>query len=296
MDIGKLRPIRTMLFVPGNRPGWLEKALAAGPDAVVLDLEDSVPVADKPAARAMVAEAIDRTAGTTATRLMVRVNRGAHLHDFEDILAAVRPGLSALFIPKAEDATDVEFASRMTAEAEERAGLAPGSVHFVVALETARAVQLSFDIASHPRVETLTACAARNADVARALGFEWTPEGLETLFQRSRAVTACRAAGKPYPVGGLWQDVHDLQGLRTFAEFNRRLGFRGEIVLHPSNVPVVNEVYSLSAGDRAYYEGMLEAFAKAEAEGRASVMYAGEHIDIAHVATAREILRAAENG
>lgn len=296
MDIGKLRPIRTMLFVPGNRPGWLEKALAAGPDAVVLDLEDSVPVADKPAARAMVAEAIDRTAGTTAARLMVRVNRGAHLYDFEDILAAVRPGLSALFIPKAEDATDVEFASRMTAEAEERTGLAPGNVHFVVALETARAVQLSFDIASHPRVETLTACAARNADVARALGFEWTPEGLETLFQRSRAVTACRAAGKPYPVGGLWQDVHDLQGLRTFAEFNRRLGFRGEIVLHPSNVPVVNEVYSLSAGDRAYYEGMLEAFAKAEAEGRASVMYAGEHIDIAHVATAREILRAAENG
>lgn len=296
MDTAKLRPIRTMLFVPGNRPGWLEKALAAGPDAVVLDLEDSVPVADKPAARAMVAESIDKVAGTTSTRLMVRVNRGPHVYDFEDILAAVRPGLSALFIPKAEDAQDVEFASRMTAEAEDRAGLERGSVHLVVALETARAVQLCFDIASHPRVETLTACAARNADIARALGFEWTAEGVETLFLRSRAVTALRAAGKPYPVGGLWQDVHDLDGLRDFAQFNRRLGFRGEIVLHPSNVAVVNEVYSLSAKDRAYYEGMIETFAKAEAQGRASVMYAGEHIDIAHVATAQEILRTAEKG
>jgi len=227
---------------------------------------------------------------------MVRVNRGPHLHDFDDILSAVRPGLSALFIPKVEDATDIEIVSRMVAEAEARAGMAEGSVNLIVALETARAVQFCFEIASHPRVETLTACAARNADVARALGFDWTPEGLETLFLRSRAVTACRAAGKPYPVGGLWQDVHDLEGLRSFAQFNRKLGFRGEIVLHPSNVAIVNEVYSLSAKDRAYYEGMIAAFVRAEAEGRASVMYAGEHIDIAHVATAREILRGAGQG
>lgn len=295
MDVSGLRPIRTMLFVPGNRPSWLEKALAAGPDAIVLDLEDSVPLAEKQAARAMVADAIDAHAGGR-TRLMVRVNRGNHLYDLDDILAVVRPGLSALFIPKAEDVTDVEMASRMAAEAEERAGMASGSVHLVVALETARAVQTCFDIMQHPRVETLTACAARNADVARALGFDWTAEGLETLFLRSRAVTAARAAGKPYPVGGLWQDVHDLEGLREFAQFNRRLGFRGEIVLHPSNVAVVNEVYSLSAKDKAYYEGMIETFAKAEAEGRASVMYAGEHIDIAHVATARAILADAEQG
>ena len=295
MDISSLRPIRTMLFVPGNRPAWLEKALAAGPDAVVLDLEDSVPVAEKPAARTMVADAIDAHAGGR-TRLMVRVNRGNHLYDFDDILSVVRPGLSALFIPKADDVTDVEMASRMAAEAEERAGMAPGSVHLVVALETAKAVQTCYEIMQHPRVETMTACAARNADVARALGFDWTAEGLETLFLRSRAVTACRAAGKPYPVGGLWQDVHDLEGLRQFAEFNRKLGFRGEIVLHPSNVAVVNEVYSLSAKDRAYYEGMIAAFAKAEAEGRASVMYAGEHIDIAHVATAQAILADAGRG
>lgn len=295
MDSSSLKPIRTMLFVPGNRPGWLEKALAAGPDAVVLDLEDSVPIAEKAGARAMVADAIDCHAGGV-TRLMVRVNRGPHLHDFDDILSAVRPGLSALFIPKVEDATDIEIVSRMVAEAEARAGMAEGSVNLIVALETARAVQFCFEIASHPRVETLTACAARNADVARALGFDWTPEGLETLFLRSRAVTACRAAGKPYPVGGLWQDVHDLGGLRAFAQFNRKLGFRGEIVLHPSNVAIVNEVYSLSAKDRAYYEGMIAAFVRAEAEGRASVMYAGEHIDIAHVATAREILRGAGQG
>jgi len=145
-------------------------------------------------------------------------------------------------------------------------------------------------------VQTLVASAAKNADVARALGFAWTPEGLETLYFRSRAVIACRAAGKRFPIGGLWQEVHDLDGLRRAAEFNRSLGFRGEIVLHPSNVPVVNAVYSLSETERAYYQGMIAAFEAAEAQGLASVIYEGEHIDIAHVATARELLADAGAG
>ena len=86
------------------------------------------------------------------------------------------------------------------------------------------------------------------------------------------------------------QDVHDLEGLKAFAENNRRLGFSGEIVLHPSNVPIVNEVYSLSRADKEYYEGMIEAFEEVEARGNGALMYRGEHIDIAHVTTAREIL------
>jgi citrate lyase subunit beta / citryl-CoA lyase len=284
------RLIRTMLFVPGNRSGWIDKAAKAGADALVLDLEDSVPLAEKAAARDIVAEAVGRHDPANGL-LYVRTNPGPFLPDFDDIFAVVRPGLAGLFVAKVEDAGDVEIVSRMVAEAERRRGIAIGTVRLVVALETARAVQLSFEIASHWRVETLVASAARNADVARALGFIWTMDGQETLYHRSRAIIACRAAGKRFPIGGLWQDVHDLDGLRAFAEANRRLGFTGEIVLHPGNVPVVNEVYSLSEADRAYFEGMIEAFAHAEAEGKAAVMYRGEHVDIAHIETARDTLR-----
>jgi citrate lyase subunit beta / citryl-CoA lyase len=285
-----MRPMRSMLFVPGNRPTWIAKALAAQPDALVLDLEDSVPVADKEGARRLVAEAV--AAHKDASPLIyVRTNRGTHIYDYEDVMAVVRPGLAGIFVAKAEGPEDVDLLSRIIAAAEERRAMAIGGVKLVVALETARAVELAFGIASHPRVYSLCSAAAKGADVARNLGFNWTPQGLETLYHRSRAIVACRAAGKANPIGGLWQDVHDLEGLRKFSQFNRDLGFRGEIVLHPSNVAVVNEVYSLSDAERSHFEGLIAAFEAAEAQGRASVMYEGEHIDIAHVATAREILR-----
>lgn len=288
MDVSQ-RPIRTMLFVPGNRPSWLDKGVASNPDAIVLDLEDSVPEREKAQARKLVSDAV---AGYKGGRplLYVRTNHGKHLPNWEDLECVVQPGLTGLFVPKAETPTDVELWSRMVSELEERAGIPIGTVRFVVALETALAAHHAFEIADHARVQTIVSSAAKNADVARALGFRWTAGGLETLYFRSKAVIACRAAGKLFPIGGLWQDVHDLEGLRTFSQFNRQLGFTGEIVLHPSNVPVVNEVYSMSAEERAYFQGLIETFETAEREGKAAAIYRGEHIDVAHVETARQLL------
>jgi citrate lyase subunit beta/citryl-CoA lyase len=283
------RPIRTLLFVPGNRPGWIEKARAAGADALTLDLEDSVPVAEKAAARAIVAEAI--AAHDLANGLLyVRTNPGTYMPDWDDIRAVVQPKLTGLFVAKAAGVEDIVILDRLVSQVEHERGMKVGALRFIVALEVARAAEFAYEIAAHPRVQTLVASAAKNADVARALGFTWTPQGLETLYFRSKTIMACRAAGKPCPIGGLWQDVHDLEGLRAFSSFNRTLGYTGEIVLHPSNVAVVNEVYSLSAVDRDYYEGMIATFAAAEAKGKAAVMYRGEHIDIAHVETARHLL------
>jgi len=127
-------------------------------------------------------------------------------------------------------------------------------------------------------------------DAEQNFGFTWTAEGTETLYHRSRAVIACKAAGKRFPIGGMWQEVHDLEGLRKQALFNKQLGFSGEIILHPSNVAVINEVYSPAAGQLDFYRGMIEAFAAAEKEGQGAIMYRGEHIDIAHVETARSFL------
>ncbi|MBM6577829.1 CoA ester lyase [Microvirga sp. SRT01] len=284
------RPIRSMLFVPGNRASWIDKAAAAKADALVLDLEDSVPVAAKVEARVIVADAVARHDPANGL-LYVRTNPGTYMPDWDDVQAVVQPGLNGLFVAKVQGPEDVEVLARLVAEAEHRRGMAIGSIGFVVALETARAAELAFAIASHPRVQTLVSSAARNADVARALGFTWSAEGLETLYFRSKTIIACRAAGKPFPIGGLWQDVHDLEGMRRFSAFNRQLGYTGEIVLHPSNVTVANEAYSLSEQDRDYFAGMIAAFAEAEAQGKAAVIYRGEHVDIAHVETARETLR-----
>ena len=122
-----------------------------------------------------------------------------------------------------------------------------------------------------------------------ALGYVWSADGREVLYLKSRVVMAARAAGKA-PLGGLWQQVHDIEGLRAFLARDRQLGMTGVLLLHPSNVAPANETFSPSAAEIAYYEGMIDALAAAVAAGRASCIYDGEHIDIAHVETALQII------
>ncbi|MBS7700237.1 MULTISPECIES: CoA ester lyase [unclassified Chelatococcus] len=284
-----MRPIRTLMFVPGHKEKWIEKIPSFGADAVVLDLEDSVPDALKDNARASVAVAIPKLAGK-GPRLYVRTNRGAYSYDVDDLRAVVQNGIAGIFVAKAEDPTDVECLSRLIAEVEHRKGLPVGGIHLIAAIETAKAAQHVYEIASNPRVRHLVQVTAKGADLERNLGFQWTREGTETLYLRSQAVVAARAAGKPEIIGGMWQDVHDLEGLRKAALFNKSLGYTGEIVLHPSNVPVINEVFSPSHEEIEFYRGMIDAFAEAEARGDGATMYRGEHIDIAHVETAKAFL------
>lgn len=286
-----MKPIRTLLFVPGHKEKWVDKIPTFGADATVIDLEDSVPNDQKARARAIAAEAIPDLA-KAGQRLYVRINPTPFIYDLEDLHAVIQPGLEGLMLPKANGPESVDTLASIVSDIELRKGMDIGHTNFIPALETARSMQLAYEIALHPRIGTLVAASAKNADVGRALGFQWTPEGLETLYFKSRVVMAVRAAGKHYPLGGLWQDVHDLKGLRKSCEFNRQLGCTGEIILHPSNVPVANEVYTPSDDEIAYFKGMIEAFESAEKAGHAAVMYDGEHIDYAHVKTARQALEA----
>lgn len=278
-----------MMYVPGHKEKWIEKIPTFGADVVVLDLEDSVPNHLKADARTLVGTSIAKLKDGP-TRLFVRTNKGRYAYDFEDLLAIVQPGLAGIIVTKPEDPQDVEGMSRLIAEVEHRKRVTIGATKMIPLIETARAAQFAFEIASNPRTETIVAVAARGADLERNLGFTWTPQGLETLYHRSQAVIACKAAGKPFPIGGMWQEVHDLDGLRKQALFNKQLGFAGEIILHPSNVPVINEVYSPTKEQLDYYRGMIDAFSAAEKAGEGALMYRGEHVDIAHVETAKSFL------
>ena len=286
------RPIRSFLFVPGNKDGWIEKSVGAKADALILDLEDSVPPDQKAEARRIVAARLEWLVGQKQ-RTWVRINRSPHLYDFDDILAIVGPHLEGIFASKPNGPEDVDTISSMLSEAEYRNGVAVGTTKVVPLLETARSLQFAYEIALRPRVFGLVGATAKNADVSRALDTVWSVDGRETQYLKSRVVMAARAAGK-HPIGGLWQQVHDLEGLAQASVRDRALGMSGELVLHPSNVAIVNQTYSPSPEQVAYYQGMIAALDKAQSEGRASCVYDGEHIDIAHVKTARDIIAQAE--
>ncbi len=134
-----MKPLRSMLFVPGNKPAWMEKALGYGVDGLILDLEDSVPLSDKATARPMVADALTRF-HNRGTVLTVRINALETGMAGDDIDAIMNPGLTAVLAPKIETPDDIAVLDALLTQSERRAGLEPGHVEIYPTLETAKGV------------------------------------------------------------------------------------------------------------------------------------------------------------
>jgi citrate lyase subunit beta/citryl-CoA lyase len=288
-----MRPYRSMLFLPGHRTSWVDKAIRSGADSIVLDLEDSVPAELKVDARAMVADSI-RHARDAAPGLgiFVRPNSLPTGLTGADLEATVVSGLDGVFAPKVESPTDTIRYETLIDHFESRSGAR--NVQLVIPMETALALSQVEQIAvSSQRIGAIIGSTAEHADVAREIGFEWTQGGLETLAHRSRVLLACRVA-KVHAMTGLWERMDDLEGLRRFCDQGRQIGFRGQIAIHPSHVAVINSAFGPSPEDIAFYRGLVQAYEAAAATGAGAVVYEGRHIDKAHVDKATEWLARAE--
>jgi citrate lyase subunit beta/citryl-CoA lyase len=251
----------------------VEKALRAGPDAIILDLEDAVPDGEKDTARALVGAGV----ATIAAAGVVPMVRPGELRDLEACLVA---GLEALVVPKIDTVEDlVPYAAALD-----------GVTGIVVTLETALGYLNAAELARGPRVVGLFAATGKGGDVQRELGYRTTPAGFETLYVRSQAVLAARAARLPHILTGPWQELEDIEGLRAQAGLDRDLGFTGEVLIHPGGVAIVNEIYSLSALELEYHAGLVAAYEEAQREGIGAVIYRGAHIDAAHYRTSLAVV------
>ncbi len=285
-----MKPLRSMLFVPGNKPTWMEKALGYGADALIFDLEDSVPVIDKPEARHMVAEALTQFHGRGPV-LTVRINALETGLSGDDLDVIVGSGLDGIVAPKIETPDDVAVLDALLTQCERRLNLEPGHVEIYPTLETAKGVYHAYQLATcSPRIATLTAAASPGGDTARSFGYTWTKEGTETLYMRSKVLLDSRAAGLSYPMIASWFDITDLDGLRNDVRLNRQLGYTGQVLIHPSHVPIVNELFTPTTEELTYHQGLLDAMATAESQGTAAVTYEGAMVDIAMVKTSEQIL------
>ena len=285
-----MEPLRSLLFVPGNRPAWMEKALGYGADALIFDLEDAVPGPDKVPARTQVRQALERLHGR-GPLLTVRINALDTGLAGDDLEAVVCGGLAAIIAPKVETPHDVVVLDTLLTQCERRIGVAVGHIALVPTLETAKGIYHAYQIAtSSCRVPTVCGTAGKGGDTARSLGYVWSKTGSETLYIRSKVLLEARAAGVSYPLIASWFEITDLEGLRADARLNRQLGYSGQVVIHPAHVPVVNEVFTPTAEEIAYYRGLLAAMQAAERQGTAAVTYQGAMVDIAMVKTAQQVL------
>lgn len=266
-----LTAARSFLFVPGSDERKLGKALDAGADVVIADLEDAVLPDEKDRARAL-ATAVLAGAATESLRL-VRVNAlGTQWHD--DDLAALRAAeVDGIVLPKASP--------------DAAASAAAGGLPVVAIVETADGLRRAHAVASVPGVEALVLGAV---DLGLELGLEPRGDGQELLFARSMLVVDSAAAGIRPPVDQVWVDVRDLAGLERDCALARSLGFRGKACIHPAQVEVVNNAFSPSADEVASAQAVVTAYEQAAAEGRGAVALDGQMIDLPVVERARRVL------
>ena len=276
---------RSILYVPGNVPKFIDKAHERGADCVLVDLEDSVQPAQKPEARAMLAETMSKVARGGAD-VAVRINRPMRLA-MADIEAAVRPGLSALFITKTESVQHLRLLDEVVTELEKERGLPVGGIGFGAMIEHPRALPHIHDIAEHgPRVVSMM---LGGEDFALETG---SLPGDETLELPKRMVAFAAQAHGVNMIGilGTVADYSDPEAYRTSAERARRFGFSGGTCIHPGLVTALNEAFTPKPDEVAYAKKLIEADKQAQAEGRGSFSVDGKMIDIPVIDRARKLL------
>jgi citrate lyase subunit beta/citryl-CoA lyase len=276
------------MFIPANQPDKLAKMDRAGADAVILDLEDSVPLEDKGIARALMAEQAKKP---RSVLLYVRINDLQTPFAEDDIAAAVDAGADGIVLPKCHDREIVLTVHRIMGEWEKRCGKTEGATRLVPLIESAAGVLAAPDIArACGRVRCL---AFGSVDYAADIGARPTAQGLELLFARSVLVNASRAAGIEPPVDSVFADLRDEDGLRREALSARQFGFQGKLTIHPRQNEAVNAAFAPDERELGEARGIVEAFEAALRDGKAAVSYRGKMIDYANYKHAIDIIRSA---
>tara|TARA_R110001592_G_scaffold190500_1_gene436471 strand:- start:1614 stop:2483 length:870 start_codon:yes stop_codon:yes gene_type:complete len=276
---------RTYLFAPGNHARRAEKAFTLDCDAVILDLEDAVAVAEKPATRALVVETLKQNPGK---RGYVRVNAWDTDFCFNDILAVTGPWLTGLILPKVEDAAQVIAVDWILANIERDKGMEVGAIDLLPIIETGKGVaNVRAIAAAATRVRRLSFGAG---DYTKDMSMRWTLAETEIDHARAEIALASRAEGLEPPVDSVWIHIKDTDGLVRSAEKVRDMGYQGKLCIHPDQIGPVNGVFTPTADQVAFAEKVVAAFEEAEARGLASIQMDGYFIDYPIVDQARRTL------
>ena len=291
--MNKIKFIRTALFVPGNRPDRIDKALKTSADAVTVDLEDAVPPAMKADARPVVREKIQ---AHNTPRLLVRVNALDTEFVQADLDELVIAGLACIIFPKMEKPEQISQASQLLSDAEGKKGLPAGAVSMIALIESALGIENAFRIISEKTNPTrLFTVAFGAADFTLDMGIEMTRTGEEIAYPRARLAIACRAAGIEPPIDTPYMiDLKDPEALEADAQCAKQLGFQGKLCIHPNQVDICNRIFSPTGKDIEQARKIVAAFKEAEAAGTGVLQVDGKFIDLPLVKQAQRILKIAK--
>lgn len=286
--------LRSLLFVPGNSMRMIIKAATLPPDAIILDLEDAVPLPDKVTARIMIRDSVAALKSAGAD-IFVRLNCLATKLTDADLDAVVVKGLDGVILAKSESKADMTQLEHKLDVLEKARGLEPGKIKIIPLLETAKGVVNAYEIASASG--RIVATAFGSGDYYRDLGrsvANLSPDQNELLYARSQIVNCSRAAGLPAidtPFFGL---LTDKEGFVREIQMALRLGFKGKLLIHPNQIDLVNKYFSPSIDEVEYARKVVAAFEEALARGLGAVSFEGRMIDYMNYNQAKSLVEFAQ--
>lgn len=262
------------MFVPGNNPGMMADAHIYGPDSIMLDLEDSVTLAEKDAARLLVYHAL-QSVDYGQTEMVVRINPLSTPFGRKDIEAVVRAGVDVIRMPKTETADEVREVEAEIERVEKRLGCL-GRTQIMAAIESALGVVNAYDIATASK--RMMGIALGAEDYCANLKTQRSQTGDELRLARETIVVAARAAGID-ALDTVYSNLNDMEAFRAEVEFIKTLGFDGKSIINPRQIEVVNEVFAPKEKDIQKARTILAAIREAEARGSGVVAVNGKMVD-----------------
>jgi citrate lyase subunit beta/citryl-CoA lyase len=278
------RLFRSLLFVPGNNPRFLEKAKTIPADIVCFDLEDSVPDSEKKNARKLIKETLKSRSAYTAD-IYVRTNSPTSGKIPDDLEEIIQKGLDGIVIPKVNNSKELLKIHKIILKLEKKRKLAP--ILLIPSIESAQGVINTYDIASSSK--RIVAVIFGVFDLLNDMGIEYTKQADGAKYARTKIPLDAKAAGV-YAIDAIWQDLQDQEGLEQDCIIGKNLGYVGKSIIHPDQISVTHTAFAPNKAEIAWAHKVCDAYLVSTKKGTGATVVDGKMIDEVHYKQAKALL------
>ena len=275
---------RSLIFVPGNNPRFLEKAKKIQADIVCFDLEDSVPDDEKTSARKLIKNAL-KSRSEYHSSIFVRINSPLSGKISSDLKEIIQKGIDGIVIPKVNNISELKKIQKILSGLEKSKKLKP--IQIIPSIESAEGVVNSYQIASFGK--RVTAIVFGIFDLLNDLGVEYTKDSPGGKYSRYKIPVDATAAGIS-AIDGIWQDLNDLKGLQKDCNFGKSLGYAGKSVIHPDQISMVHKSFYPNKTEISWAEKVCKVYLESTKKGKGATTVDGKMIDEVHYKQAKALL------
>jgi len=278
------RLFRSLIFVPGNNPRFLEKSKTLSADIVCFDLEDSVPDLEKKNARTLIKDAL-KTRSQYTSEIYVRTNSPTSGKIEDDLKEIVQKGIDGIVIPKVNNAIELKKIEKTLALLEKKQKLQP--IGLIPSIESAEGVANTHEIASASK--RISAIVFGVFDFLNDMGIEYTKQPEGAKFARAKIPIEAKAVGV-YALDAIWQDLKDEKGLIEDCKIGKSLGYVGKTIIHPNQILIIHKTFHPNKTELEWAEKVCNTYEKSTKKGKGATTVDGKMIDEVHYKRAKALL------